>query len=67
MPIFEYVCQNCGCKFEKLILSSRSKTNLQCPQCGAQKVKKALSVFGATVGSAGGGVSSTDAGCSPSG
>lgn len=68
MPIFEYVCQNCGYKFEKLILSHRSQTSPQCPQCGAQNVKKAISVFGATAGATGGsGMGSADVGCSPSG
>jgi putative FmdB family regulatory protein len=66
MPIFEYVCQNCGTKFEKLVLSSRRTTSLQCPQCGAEDVKKALSVFGST-GSAASGAASAAAGCGPSG
>jgi len=67
MPIFEYVCQNCGAKFEKLVLSSRRKTNLQCPQCGAEDVKKALSVCGAVSNTVGSGASSAAAGCGPSG
>jgi putative FmdB family regulatory protein len=67
MPIFEYVCQNCGNKFEKLILSSRRKTSLQCPHCGAEDVKKALSVCGAVSNSAGGGAGRAAPGCGPSG
>jgi putative FmdB family regulatory protein len=63
MPIFEYVCQSCGTKFEKLVLSGRRKPNLQCPQCGAQNVKKALSVVGSTGSHAGSGASD----CAPSG
>jgi putative FmdB family regulatory protein len=67
MPIFEYVCQSCGCKFEKLVLSSRRKTSLQCPQCGGQEVKKALSVCGAVSNSASSGAAGAAPGCGPSG
>ena len=63
MPIFEYVCQNCGNKFEKLVLSSRRKSSLQCPQCGAENVKKALSVVGSISSQVSRGVSD----CGPSG
>jgi putative FmdB family regulatory protein len=64
MPIFEYVCQSCGTKFEKLVFSSRQKKGLRCPQCGAEDVNKAFSLFGSTTSSAS--VSSA-ADCGPSG
>jgi putative FmdB family regulatory protein len=31
MPIFEYKCDDCGEKFEKLV---RGGDQVQCPQCG---------------------------------
>ena len=44
MPIFEYVCDACGEKFEKLVL--RQDTDpLQCPACGADRVTQQLSTF----------------------
>ena len=64
MPIFEYTCSNCGHKFEKLILSSRRKRQLQCPQCSSRDVHKDISLFG-TAGS--GANQASAANCAPSG
>lgn len=33
MPIFEYVCEDCGTSFEKLVRSS-SAGEISCPSCG---------------------------------
>lgn len=63
MPIFEYMCQSCGVRFEKLILSSRSKKRLDCPKCGSQDVEKAISLFSSTGSNASRGA----ANCAPSG
>ncbi len=41
MPIYEYVCLECGNAFELLI---RADEKPQCPACGKQKVSKQLSV-----------------------
>ncbi len=46
MPIYEYVCQDCGEKYEKFVRSSLTKIELECPQCGSTQAKKAFSVFG---------------------
>lgn len=53
MPIYEYVCQDCGEKYEKLVRSSTAKVELVCPQCGSQRGEKAISVFGALGGGRG--------------
>ncbi|MDP6631121.1 MAG: zinc ribbon domain-containing protein [Kiritimatiellia bacterium] len=44
MPIYEYVCEACGCAFEHLArtLSDGAK---KCPKCGAAKPVKQLSAF----------------------
>lgn len=42
MPIFEYLCQECGQEFELLV---RSDTVLQCPTCDSDQLEKQLSVF----------------------
>ena len=47
MPIYEYVCQDCGEKYEKLVRSSTAKVKLVCPSCGSERGDKAFSVFGA--------------------
>ena len=46
MPIYEYRCEDCGSKFEKLVRRS-SEDNVECPSCGTKHVKTELSVFAA--------------------
>ncbi len=46
MPIFEYVCDDCGHGFEALVRSADAPS---CPQCGSSHLEKQLSVF-ATAG-----------------
>lgn len=43
MPIFEYVCKDCGHPFEKIVPRHDSKTD--CAKCGSKRVEKQLSVF----------------------
>jgi putative FmdB family regulatory protein len=44
MPVYEYVCKACGHEFEKLTsLASAHLTN-ECPECGAKKGERILSV-----------------------
>jgi putative FmdB family regulatory protein len=45
MPIFEYVCQDCGNKFEKLM--RRDQDPGACPSCGQPHLQTALSTFAA--------------------
>ena len=46
MPIYEYVCQDCGERYEKLVRSGTDKVELICPRCGSRQARKALSLFG---------------------
>lgn len=46
MPIYEYRCQKCGEKFDKLVRSSAEPQTVTCPRCGADEVRKAFSLFG---------------------
>ncbi len=43
MPIYEYRCTRCEHEFEELVFD-RDATPA-CPECGAKKVKKKMSVF----------------------
>ncbi len=47
MPIFEYVCQGCGNKFEKLIRRTGENEGLACPSCGEANLKQEFSTFSA--------------------
>jgi putative FmdB family regulatory protein len=42
MPIFEYICRECGHRFEALIYGKEKAT---CPKCHASKLEPQLSVF----------------------
>lgn len=45
MPIYEYVCQTCNSKFEKLVRSMNAEQNIACPKCGGKKVGRQFSSF----------------------
>jgi putative FmdB family regulatory protein len=43
MPLYEYVCAECGTGFEKLV--RRFGDEVDCPSCSSARVDKQLSVF----------------------
>jgi putative FmdB family regulatory protein len=45
MPIYEYVCMECESHFEELVRSTDA--GVTCPDCGAERVSRQLSVFAA--------------------
>lgn len=47
MPIYEYICDGCGHKFEELVRNDKEEAQLTCPQCGQGKPARQLSVFAA--------------------
>lgn len=62
MPLFDFKCERCGERFERLVRGS-SVAGLTCPGCGAPDPKKQISVF-ATVGMS---RSQESADCAPGG
>lgn len=52
MPIYEYVCEDCGTKFEKLVLRTGDEDGLACPSCGQSRLAPQLSTFAAHSGGA---------------
>jgi putative FmdB family regulatory protein len=66
MPLFEYQCQECGHRFEALVLGCRQPD--RCPRCDAPKVEKQFSTFG--VGGTNGGYGTSSrlgSSCAPGG
>ena len=59
MPIYEYKCQECGQRFETLILTPSEKVH--CRKCDSRSVERQLSTFALGSGS------SSEAGSSSSG
>jgi putative FmdB family regulatory protein len=53
MPIYEYKCQDCGSRFEKLIRRSSDVPGLECPSCGKKHLSQELSTFAAHSGGSG--------------
>ena len=48
MPIYEYACNGCGSRFEKLV--RRFAEQVSCPSCASEAVDKQLSVFAVGAG-----------------
>jgi len=46
MPLYEYRCA-CGAEFETLVRTSSQADEQSCPTCGADHVRRLLSVFSA--------------------
>jgi len=49
MPIYEYVCEDCSTRHERLVLSSAANGNHgpTCPKCGSERQAVQFSVFAA--------------------
>jgi putative FmdB family regulatory protein len=48
MPIYEYTCEVCQTKFEKLVRAITSVDlagKIACPECGSTKTARSFSVF----------------------
>ncbi len=46
MPIYEYVCDDCGTRYERLVMNRTQE--IACPKCESKKHTLQLSVFSAT-------------------
>lgn len=47
MPIYEYRCQSCGDKFEKLVRRATDVLETGCPSCGEKHLEQQYSTFAA--------------------
>jgi putative FmdB family regulatory protein len=65
MPVYEYDCETCGDRFDKLVFSPARDLLIRCPHCGSDQVSKRLSLI---AGSSGGSRESgaTSAACTTS-
>lgn len=53
MPIYEYICKECGERFSLLQGINASEKDTQCPKCRSGRVKKVISAFCCPTGSGG--------------
>lgn len=58
MPMYEYICTDCECRFDKLRGFSQADDPVECPHCHGSKAKRALSLFASVVRSESGGAES---------
>ncbi len=45
MPMYEYMCGDCKCNFDKLLRTHDDPTEAVCPDCGSAKTHRKQSVF----------------------
>jgi putative FmdB family regulatory protein len=45
MPIYEYRCEECGTKFEKLVRRAAETAEIGCPSCGEKHLTQQFSTF----------------------
>ena len=43
MPIYEYLCEECDTRFEKIVINKQQE--IACPKCASKKASIQLSVF----------------------
>jgi len=48
MPTYEYICDGCGCEFERF-QSITAKAVRTCPKCGKKKVKRLIGTGAAII------------------
>ncbi|MDP8290142.1 MAG: zinc ribbon domain-containing protein [Candidatus Susulua stagnicola] len=46
MPVYTYICKDCGNRFDLLIGMTSTKPELKCRKCNSQNIEKVLSGFG---------------------
>lgn len=61
MPMYEYLCKDCGEQFDLLRGMNQDDSDITCKKCGSPKVERKLSVF-ASVNKEGGSSASDDLG-----
>jgi putative FmdB family regulatory protein len=48
MPIYEYICDGCATRFEKLVLRP-GREQVVCPACGQDRLTQQLTTFASPV------------------
>ena len=53
MPIYEFVCPDCGWEFEELLHTANDADTLHCPACDSPYILKKISTFAAKISGSG--------------
>ena len=63
MPVYTYICKDCGEKFDLLVGVTAEKVEIKCKKCNSKNIEKILSAF--SVGGSGASGSSCPTGTCP--
>jgi len=66
MPLYEFQCTECDRTFEELVRAAAAITEVKCPKCGSEHVRRQLSIFASKVSGGSSAVASASS-CAPSG
>ena len=47
MPLYDYLCGECGGSFEMLRRMKDDDREVRCPDCGSERIERLLSTFAA--------------------
>ncbi len=67
MPLYEYICSDCGHEFEKMMRFDQAGQRPPCPRCAGEDTRKKLSLFSSSGSQTGAATSSGGCGSSSSG
>jgi len=59
MPIYTYICKDCGEKFDLLVGVTAEKTEIECKKCKSKNVERTMSAFSVGTSSCSTGTCST--------
>ena len=65
MPIYTYVCKDCGERFDLLVGMTSEKAELQCTKCSSKNIEKIFGAFSVGKGGSGSSGSSCPTGVCP--
>ena len=67
MPLYEYICSDCGNEFEKMMRFDQAGERPRCPRCAGEDTRKKLSMFSSSGSQSDAGASSGGCGSSSGG
>ena len=67
MPIYEYKCDKCETRFEKLVRRAADEDQLSCPSCGERHLSQEYSTFSARANGAANGSAAAEGPSCPGG
>jgi putative FmdB family regulatory protein len=63
VPLYEFACDGCASKFERLLTFQVAIGGIECPACGRREARRLLSTFAALSKSGSGETSPLGGGC----